>query len=152
MKTKLLASLFVLGGSVVSQQVLAENGHAYNGSYCENYMATDAANVAHQYNGLRNTTGNNRYVTCPIAVDEIAVTTGTTQVWLHYTGAGTLRCTLNAMNGNGSVRQSKSASRVGTGWVSIPNLTTEDYWGSSVIYCNLPGNGTLNTVWFGEKN
>jgi len=152
MKTKLLASLYILCGAVLSQQAFAENGHAYNGSYCENYLAGTATSMAHQYNGLRNASGATQYITCPIAVDEIAVTTGTTRVWLHYTGGGSISCTMNAMNANGSVRQSRSNSRAGTGWLNIANLTSEDYWGSSVIYCSLPANGVLNTVWFGEQN
>ncbi len=151
MKFKLLASISVFGCALLTPQVYAENAHAYNGSYCTNYLASDATDVAHQYNGIRNTTGSSLYVTCPVAVDEIAVTSGTSRVWVHYSGSGTVNCNLYSMNGNGSINQSRSGSRSGTGWLSIPNLTSEDYWGSSVIYCSVPAYGVINTVWFGEN-
>lgn len=152
MNTRLLASIVAVICTFFSVGSYAENAHSYNGSYCTNYIATDSNKVAHQYNGLRNTSAGSLYVTCPVAVDEVAVTTGTSRVWVHYSGTGTLSCNLYSMNGIGSINQSKFASVTNTNWMNIPNLTSEDFWGSSVIYCNLPANGVINTVWFGENN
>ena len=151
MQTRLLASIVALLCALFSFNTFAENGHGYNGSYCTNYIATDSAKVAHQYNGLRNASTGTVYVTCPVEVDEVAVTTGTSRVWVHYSGTGTLSCYMYAMNGDGSTHQTKYASGT-SGWINIPNITSEDYWGSTVIWCSLPANGVINTVWFGENS
>jgi hypothetical protein len=152
MKGITLAALAGIGFIATSGHALAENGHAYNGSYCDNYYGSQASAFDHQFNGIRNASGAYAYVSCPVVVDEIDNTAGTTQIWVHYTGTGTISCSFFSMNGNGTIRQSQSASRVNTGWFSIPNITTDDYWGSYSMYCGLPANGVLNTIWVGEKN
>lgn len=152
MKSTTLTTLAALGFLAMSGNVFAgENGHAYNGSYCNNYFGSEATQFNHQWDGIRNISAASRYVSCPVIVDEIANTSGTTQVWVHWTGAGTLSCYLNSKNGSGTNRQTQSNSRVNTGWLSIPNITSDDYWGSYSMYCYLPASGTLNTVWVGEK-
>jgi hypothetical protein len=84
-------------------------------------------------------------------VDEINDTTGTTRVWLHYRGAGKITCSLYSKFGNGSNYEVKTGMRVGTGWFRIPNITKDRFWGNYTIFCTIPGQGTLNTIWLGEK-
>jgi hypothetical protein len=97
-----LVMLLTLAGAAA-----AENGHAYNGSYCKAYVGNQGGQLYHQYNGTYNA-GAGLYIACPVVVDEIAQTTGTTQVWVHWTayGAGdTIGCYLYSLNGNGTARQ-----------------------------------------------
>jgi len=150
---RLIFALFLISGWLgVITSVSAENGHAYNGSYCDNYYGSQAGSFNHQHNGIRNNDAAGRYVSCPVIVDEIANTNGTTRVWVHYSGNGTVRCTMFNKNPNGSTRQSRSGSRVNSGWFSIPTFSSDNYWGSYSMYCYLPSKGMLNTIWVGEKN
>ena len=150
MKHLALATLIITSFGLTGT-ASAENGHAYNGSYCNSYYGNQASYFNSQYNGIRNTTNVARYISCPVVVDEIANTSGTTRVYVHYTGSGTIKCGLYSMYGAGAVKQSKWASRSGTGWVYMPNLTTDDYWGSYSMHCLVPANGTVNTIWLGER-
>lgn len=142
------AALLSLSGTA---HAAGENGHAYNGSYCSSYFGTQATHFNNQYNGIRNNQSSGRYVSCPVIVDEISTTTGTTRQWMHFAGTGKVTCTIYSMNGPGSIRQSRTTSRVNSGWFSMPALTTDDYWGSYSMWCYLPARGTLNTIWLGEK-
>lgn len=152
MRTLALAVLMLV---TLAGVAAAENGHAYNGSYCKPYYGSQAANLYHQYNGTYNASAAGTYISCPVLVDEIVNTTGTTQVWVYWTAsaaADTISCSLYSMNGNGTARQGQFGSKAGSGWLAMPNLTTDDYWGSYSMYCYLPRNGNINTIWLGEKN
>lgn len=150
MKKKILASAMVMGAALASTQVqAADNRQNYNGSYCDAYYGSQVGSVNRQYNGVRNSSAGGVYVACPVIVDEASNTTGTNNVWFHTSTAGT-SCVLRSMNGNGSIRQTQSSSG-GPGWVSIANLTTDDYWGSYSMYCYLPAGATLNTISISEK-
>lgn len=135
----------------ISGNVFAENGHAYNGSFCTASLGSQAANFDFLF-GIRNVSGSRRIVSCPVVVDEIANTSGTNRVWVYFSGGGTVRCSLYSMNGNGTIRQARSGSRTNSGWLSIPNITTDDFWGSYAMYCDIPNNGSIETVWVGENN
>lgn len=146
------AALIALVGVAV-----AENSHSYNGGYCKAFFGSDTGDLSAQGQGMFNPTLSTRLITCPVLVDEISNTTGTTKVWLHWkAGAAfpndTIRCTLMSRNGNGSPRQAKAGSRTGSGWFSIPNITSDDFWGSYTMTCQLPRMATLNTIWIGEQN
>jgi hypothetical protein len=43
-------------------------------------------------------------------------------------------------------------SRTNAGWLTIPGITTDDYYGSYSMYCLLPAKGTLNTIFFDEHD
>lgn len=152
MKSTTLITLAALGSFAFYGNAYAENGHAYNGSFCDNYYGSQVGNFNHQHNGIRNNTNSGRYVSCPVIVDEIAKTTGTTRVWLYYSGSGKISCSMFSKNGNGTTRQSKTGSRTNSGWFSIPAITSDNYWGSYSMYCYLPPKGILKTIWVGEKS
>ena len=150
MKKLFLASFALIGASVVSSQVLAaDNRQNYNGSYCSSYYGSQATSVGHYYNGAYNGSGAGMYISCPVIVDEASVTTGTNNVWIYTSAAGT-SCTLFSMNGNGTSLQSQWGAG-GPGWFAVPNLTADDYWGSYSMYCYLPAGATLNTISISEK-
>lgn len=152
MKKLVLTSIALVGITAFAQPVVAaDNAQTFNGAYCDNYYGSQATAVNHQYNGIYNTTAAGVYVQCPLVVDEVTNVTGTNWVRLHYTGNNTITCYLYSMNGNGTIRQTQTGSRVGTGWFSIPNINTDDYWGTYSMHCYLPGGGTLNTVHMSEK-
>lgn len=152
MKKTILSAVAVGGLAILSQAAsAADDKVAYNGSYCSEYYGSNSASFNHQYNGIHNNSASTLYVSCPVIVDEVNNVTGTNSVWIYYTGANTLSCTLRSMNFNGAIRQSMSANRVGTGWLQIPNITTDDIWGSYSMYCSVPSAGTVNTIVISEK-
>lgn len=133
----------------------AQNGHRYNGSFCKAYAGYQEANLSHQSRGTYNISANTMGITCPVLVDEVGTTTGTYSTWVHWTArsaADTIFCALYSMNGNGSLRQSQFGSKTGTGWFSIPGLTSDDPSGSYWMLCSLPGYGIINTIALEEKN
>ena len=64
MKTIAIATLI---GLSLSFDALAENGHAYNGSYCDAYYGSQAGHFNRQHNGIRNLTAGHRLVSCPVS-------------------------------------------------------------------------------------
>jgi len=155
MKRALSTALAIVAFAALTGTASAENGHAYNGSYCKTYYGSQSGDFNHQYNGIVNNGTSGRYISCPVLVDEIDATTGTTRVWLNWqtpVASDTISCSLFSMNGNGTIRQSRSASKTGSGWFAISNLTSDDFWGSYSMYCYLPRSGTLSTIWLGEQN
>jgi hypothetical protein len=156
MKRTIAIAIAIVACAAVAQTARAENGHNYNGSYCKAYFGgADTDVLDHTIYGIYNSSTRTRYISCPVLVDEVANTTGTTYVWVHFranVASDTIWCSLRSMNGNGSVRQSMSASRTGTGWFRIANITNDDRWGSYAMYCRLPGRGRLNTIALAERN
>lgn len=152
-KTLACSAALVLGTAGALPEVAnAENGHSYNGASCTAYYGSQKTLFDSYTTGIRNATNAARWVNCPVIVDEIARTTGTTRTWIHVTGKGSFRCYLISRNGNSGPRQSKSGARTNTGWLNIPALTTDDYWGSYSLYCQIPAYGLINTIWIGEKD
>jgi len=152
MKIIAITAIAALIGLMMSFSALAENGHSYNGSYCDAYFGNQVGDFNRPARGIRNTRlSGTRLVTCPVIVDEIANRQGTTRVRLHYTGGGRISCTMFSKNGNGTTRQVRTGTRVGTGWFNIQPFTSDAYWGSYSLYCRLPAGGILNTIWVGEK-
>ncbi|ABA58292.1 hypothetical protein Noc_1824 [Nitrosococcus oceani ATCC 19707] len=152
MKSITLLLLVGLGGFVLYGNAYALNAHAYNGSYCDNYHGAEVGDFTRGFNGIKNNANAGRYISCPVLVDESGNIDGTDKVALYYTGTGTVSCVLFSQNADGSTRQSRTASRTNSGWLSIPNITDDDYWGSYSMYCYLPPQGVLNTIWVGETN
>ncbi|MCH9697565.1 MAG: hypothetical protein K0U68_05630 [Gammaproteobacteria bacterium] len=146
-------TLFILmmTGIAFASNALAENGHAYNGSFCKSRWASQSSSINFHASGITNNSNGSRQITCPIIVDNIQNTQGTTQVWLHQTGSGRISCTLYSKNGNGTTREFRAGERNGTGWFLIPNITTDDYWGTYSMVCSIPKGSILNTIWVGEK-
>lgn len=152
MKKTTFCSIAMIGLLAFTQHAsAADNAQTFNGSYCKHYFGSQATAFNHQFNGIYNTTAGPLFVQCPLVVDEVTNTTGTNWVRLHYTGNNTISCYLYSMNGNGTIRQTQVGSRVGTGWFSIPNITTDDFWGTYSMRCYVPGGGTLNTVHISER-
>lgn len=152
MKSITLLLLVGFGIFVFYGNAYAEDGKSYNGSYCDNYYGSQAGDFSHQIDGIKNNASAGRYISCPVLVDQVGNIEGTDTVALYYTGTGTVSCALFSQNANGSTRQSRTGSRANSGWFFIPNITSDDYWGSYSMYCYLPPQGVLNTIWLGEKN
>jgi len=148
-----LAAASVLGVFVFPSLAAAENAHVYHGSQCKSAFGEDSGQINSHPFGLRNLT-TDTFVTCPLVVDETDNITGTTRVFVHFTGTDDDRfhCTLYSLNGGGFPRQSVSNYRYGTGWMSFSNITSDDYYGSYAMVCALPSGGVINTIWVGEKN
>ncbi|MGR6035196.1 MAG: hypothetical protein ACU4EQ_10550 [Candidatus Nitrosoglobus sp.] len=153
MKTITFILLVALGTLVLQANVSADNSVTYNGSYCHPYFGNQGNNFIRAYNGIVNNTDFALYISCPVVEISVDVTTGTfSPTKLYYTGTGTVTCTLNSMNSDGSIRQSQTGNLSQTGWLSIPNITTDDFYGSYSMYCLLPPRGTLNTILLDEHD
>ncbi|MGR6035132.1 MAG: hypothetical protein ACU4EQ_10170 [Candidatus Nitrosoglobus sp.] len=153
MKSIVLISLVALCSLALQSNAYAENKKTYNGSYCGAYYVSQESDLVHQVSGITNYANAARFISCPVMEDSVLNTDGTLNTGLYYTGVGTFICALNSMNHDGSVRQTQVGSRSNTGWITIPRVTTDDpVRGTYSIYCLLPSNGTLNTIWFGEND
>lgn len=155
MKAITLATLAALGLLTMSSNAFANDTHGYNGSYCKAYYGSQAAKFDHLEEGIRNNADYYLMVSCPVLANSVYNTSGTAQVYVHWTGrssgtVGTVSCFLYSRNGNGTPRESKSASRSSTGWLYIANLTSDDVYGSYSMVCGLPARSTLNTIFLEE--
>ena len=130
----------------------AQNAKTYHGSSCQAYSENETTLFRHDLSGIVNAKGGStfsNYIACPVVVDETGGTAGTSVIALHWTANGAsdrLDCAFYSMNGNGTVRQVKSASKTGSGWLTLPNITSDDTLGSYYMLCSLPRLGTLNTI------
>lgn len=136
-------------GAIMSAQVMAaDNRVNVSGSYCTAAAGSDAAKVDKTYGGVVNTSANTITVGCPVIMDEVINTGGTNHIYYNVSAATT--CFFASVNGDGTNR-ALSIGSGGPGWVSMPNITTDDAWGSYVLGCNLPAGATLRTVSVSEK-
>ncbi|ADJ28217.1 hypothetical protein [Nitrosococcus watsonii] len=149
---KLIILLACFGSFALYGNAYAIDGKSYNGSYCTHYYGAQAGDFSYQVDGIKNNANAGRYISCPVLVDQVGNIEGTDKAVLYYTGTGMVSCVLYSQNADGSTRQSRTGSRTNSGWLSIPNITSDDYWGSYSMYCYLPPQGVLNTIWIGEKN
>ena len=145
------AAIFVSAFLAISGNTFASNQHNYNGNYCSSYYPNQSNDFKRLISGLRNNTGNSRWVSCPVLVDETHKTTGTSRVYVMYTGKGPLTCILYSLRSNGTILQHKSHT-VYQGWLELPNITVDDEFGSYTLNCNIPPYAVLNTISFREKN
>jgi hypothetical protein len=152
MKHAINLALAAVGLLAMSGAAMALNQSSYNGSYCSSYFASDAGSFARNLYGIYNRTSKDLWVSCPVIVDEVVNTTGTSTTNVYYSGRGTIYCRLYSLNYNGRVRQSTSYTRSGTGWLYIPGLTSDDGLGSYKILCRLPGYGMINTIRLNERD
>lgn len=146
---KTIATIALVG---IFSQAQAENGTLYNGSYCNAFQPTETTDFVRDHSGIKNTSNDELYISCPVLVDERANTAGTHTTWIHYTGGGEVECTLASMNQDGTIYQYRSGSRYGSGWFSLIRLTNDDPWGSYSMICSLPPGGKLNTIALRERN
>lgn len=133
-------------------QAQAIDGTHYNGSYCNSFQPTEANEFVRDSSGIKNTSSEELYITCPVIVASPDVTSGTHTTWIHFSGYGAMECTLASMYPDGSLRQSRSNFIWNSGWMSIPDLNNDDRWGSYTLECSLPPGGTLNTISIRERN
>ena len=152
MKYAIKSVLAAVGLLAMAGNAVAGNGHSYNGSYCDNWTAGESEHFLKSMAGIVNLSNRSHGISCPILVDEVGTTTGTSSVWVHFTANGDVGCVLYSLNGNGTIRQSTLNFRTNTGWVNMPNITSDSSWGSYTMYCWLPPYGTLNTIRIIEKN
>lgn len=135
-----LATMLLAGSTMA-----VDDRQNINGGSCDNYFAGQEGDFNHQSNGIRNTSNASRSVYCPITMDEVANTGGTTYVWVRWTGTGTMSCTIVGWDVNDTSLGFQSASGP-EGWFSLPNITSEDTWTTYGMYCSLPAGGRLEKI------
>lgn len=146
---KILA-VFGLVAMLTSAQ--AANRHVYNGSYCNAYWPAESGDFLRDHAGIRNLVGYERYISCPVLVDESGITTGTWSSYVHFDGYGHVECTLSSNTGKGVPVQTKTGFRYHTGWLAIANITHEVSYGSYSMVCRIPPYGTINSIAINEKD
>ena len=149
---KILTLVSVILAALSSSTVYADgdNYTSINGTGCQAYYAGEKGFLENNYSGIRNVSTTSRIVSCPIDKDVVSALGGRSTTWVRWGGTGTISCTLNHWNVN-MVNTFRSASRVNTGWFSIPSDASDDFWGSATLWCSLPAGGTLQTVHFLEN-
>ena len=157
MQRVLAIALATLALATLAGSATAENAHTYSGSYCKAYVGSQEADLIHAFTGTYNAASAARFITCPVLVDEVSNTDGTTQVWVHWTANvnapnDTITCGLTSLDEKGLFRQGQNATRTGTGRLVLPNVTNDDPSGSYFLLCVLPSAGTINTIYLGEKD
>lgn len=152
-------SIYVTRGLVLLLSIFstaafaADDRKNYNGNNCDNYFGSQVKDFNHQTNGIKNTNNvANRYISCPIIADKVAKQLGTSTTRVHYTGNNRVTCTLQSRQARGGPIQSRSATRFGTGWLSIQPITVEQRFGTFSMYCLLPPQGVINTISVVEKD
>ncbi len=148
---KVTIGFFSLLLIISSAQATPSNRHDYNGSYCNPLVPADAIHFTRSNAGIKNNSNENRFISCPVLVDEHQVNKGTFRTNIYYTGTGQVECAIYSVNAAGFVVQSRSKIRNNTGWVGIQGLTKESRWGSYSIYCNVPAGGTINMIAVNER-
>ena len=155
MKRALSIACAALAVATLAGAVAADNGHLYPGSYCKTYYASTTADLDHLYPGIYNRSNSSRLINCPVLVDEGSDRGGTSEIGVYWTAYDNkndiLGCNFCSLAGNGSVRQCQYASKTGSGWMPIPNITNDDSRGSYVLLCSLPGFSSLNMLLVNEK-
>lgn len=146
---KILA-VFGLVAMLTSAQ--AANRHVYNGSYCNAYWPAESGDFLRDHAGIRNLVGYERYISCPVLVDESGITTGTQSNWIHFDGNGHVECTLSSNTAKGVQLQTKTGSRYHTGWLRIAPITYEVQHGNYSMVCKIPAYGTINSISLTEKD
>jgi hypothetical protein len=147
-------ALVVFSAMAATTAAGAENGHTYHGTSCKAMDPSVSGFLLYATQGIYNNGSGSYWVACPILVDEVSATGGTTRVQVHWTAnaAGdTMNCQLFSMSGEGTILQFLQGQLTGTGWLTLPNITSDDPNGSYALFCNLPRLGFLNTIWVGEQ-
>jgi hypothetical protein len=147
----LVAAFFLTPGC------FAADSKVYSGAICKpaspaTYYPYVSYPLGPHY-GILNFNGYTIAIVCPIIQDSVANTSGTSAGKVYWTAANPsdyIVCALKSLNFDGSVRQQVFADRFGTGWMTLPNITTDDMFGAYVVDCQLPTGGMLNTIWIEE--
>jgi hypothetical protein len=148
---KTILALIGLGLVAISGNAFAaDDAKSYHGQGCDNYFAGDSAKFDHRYDGIRNSDSIEHLVSCPIVVDSTSNTSGTKAVYVHWSGSGTMWCSLYSFDQYGAVKQSQYGTQTGGGWLNIPNLTADDYYGNYSLFCDVPAGGVLQGYWVAE--
>lgn len=137
---------------VLASSVQAADRANYNGNVCKSYYGYNAKYIHSLYNGTYNNSSSTKYVSCPIVSDAVANTTGIDSTYIYYRGTGEIKCALKSLNYDGTVDQTRLGSRVNTGWIKIPSLSSESSPGSLTLYCQLPAKGLLVNIALSEND
>jgi hypothetical protein len=135
-----------------------DDSKTYNGAFCKP-TSTNQGNVEYPlepFVGIRNNNGYTVPIVCPVVVDSVGNTSGTTVVKVFWTALDDnhdrIVCAIKSLNENGSSRQLRFASMLGSGWIKFDNISADAKEGSYVLDCQLPPSGMLNTIVITEKD
>lgn len=120
----------------------------HSGSDCKNYYREDSSKFNHEIWGIVNMSTSPRYISCPIVDTEPFFARGTFGgIRVLFSGKGTITCSVKSHNSSGNVVQSQTASKTGSGWFTIPEITQDDPYASGfyTMHCQLPSYGWLQT-------
>jgi hypothetical protein len=153
-------ALVVFSVIAVTTAAGGENGHTYNGSFCKpmgRVREGPVQEIIYNRDGIENTNSPEIppvNIICPILVDEVEPTSGTTRVsvnWSTPNDNSELKCRLFSMTEEGKERQENIKEKTGSGRLTFDNINADDVEGSYVITCELPSLSKLHTIWVGEQ-
>ena len=123
---------------------------SWGGANCQAYYGSDEGNITKSAAGVVNTANVYKWVSCGITRDKLFTNpsaSGTRAFWVYVRGpAGkTTRCNLREAAVNGSNVQTRSAGRVGAGWINL-DTSLSHTTGSRTLYCYLPPRGGITHI------
>ena len=145
------AAIFVSAFLAISGNTFASNQHNYNGNYCSSYYPNQSNDFKRLISGLKNNTGNSRWVSCPVLVDETHKTMGTFRIGLNLTGGGKFTCYMYSLATKGTILYSTSGTANNTGKLFLPAISTDDEFGSYTMNCLIPPYGVINRISIKER-
>jgi len=161
--TTLTALVFVTTAMLAHTPATAlERTNVYNGSYCNPRYGSESAYFTYG-SGITNGPGQVRRIICPVLLTDGFINKGA-YIWVYasaFGGSDKVDCTFYSLDNAGTVVDSKSGSRTGSGsgWLlpssgGTPGVTpsfaiTTDH-ASYVMHCYLPPFGAVLTIQVSE--
>ena len=123
---------------------------SWGGANCQAYFGSDEANITKAASGLVNNANVYKWVSCGITRDKLfsnPSNIGTRAFWVYVRGpAGkSTRCHLRESAVNGANVQTRSAGRIGPGWINLDTSLSSTN-GSRTLYCYVPPRGGITHI------
>ncbi len=155
MKRFLICVVAIALGLCAMSVSRADDSHNYNGSFCKPCLGSGSGLVEYTPTGIKNVSGKSLWVNCPVLVDEISSTAGTSEnfvVWTANKPTDVLQCWFySTINGGDYLRETKYGYRTGSGWLFLPTLSGDSKQGTFCMQCYVPSQGKLNLIRVTEK-
>ena len=133
----------------------AEDAHNYNGSFCKPSHGSESGLVEYTPTGIKNVSGRALWINCPVSVDEVSSTKGTSENFVTWTASKSsdrLQCWFSStINGGDSIREYKYNARGDSGWLMIPTLSGDSVQGTFCMECLVPDQGKLHLIRVTER-
>ncbi len=137
--------VFSLGLNSTTQ---AYDAKTYSGSLCQAYFGYDETWFHKYARGIFNRSSSYRWISCGVTRDRYGLI-GTHGAQIHVIAGSSRRttCTLSERNTNGTILQSRAASRFGSGYIRLDTSRSKNFRNNArIIFCYVPPQATITSV------